>query len=760
MKKFRKYSLFLILFIFSSLNSSSKFIWQNISAENNDILLLDNNNIFLVGDVGKILRSYDNGNKWKWQETGIRADFKSIHFIDSDNGFIVGDSGYVLSTTNSGRIWHSEKVGNQKFYAVKMIDYYNVVICGTNGTIFKTADHGKNWKLAYKNDSTILRRLKFVDASTGYAVGEHNFVLKTEDGGLNWQSLFPYKKNFMLASLDFFDKDHGIIGGFDSTAKQPITYTTTNGGKTWDSLKFNFWANWLDLRMLSPNEVVLVSYHGFILKTQDFFKTYQYFAPKTNEFCSYMPTQVYIKSLSCFNNIIFCNGYQNTIFKSTDRGDNFKIINWFDLKSVPRSLLMSGMMFFSDDNFLYYGETGHIFKSRDGGTMWSYIYPKDSTNYELYFYESTLFSHHINSEKKGFLVGKRQNQPQKNFSTNFTIETTDGGENWFASDLIGARSMSFTDDLTGFAVADSILSKTTDGGKSWGSRAFITPKSRMSFIGVDFKTKDIGYLYGRQLTYPTDDTVNYPNRNAFRLFKTTDGGATFDTIATIGNSRLYVKNAYFRDENTGFLFGSGYDILTTSDGGKNWMWQKIDTAFRNILSMKILNNNIGFAGSIQDTIMSTTNGGKSWIFEKMIAKSVYDTLSLYSNISVKSQDTIFLYGYNKLIRGVNISDTSTAVKEEVEKFNPYFYISIMPNPVANYVNFKLYGLFSVGSADLDLRILDIFGTEVADLTAYANNNRNGTTSEFNYNISELPVGVYIIKLSSMGYVYVKKLVKT
>ena len=754
--------IFLVILFIAPCQSHAKFIWQNITANETEILLIDSLNFYLVGDDGKILRSYDGGVKWEWQESYIRANLMSVSFTDLNNGFAVGDSGYVLSTQNSGKTWATQKVGNKRFFAVKMIDNNNIFVVGDRGVIYKTTDGGKNWNLKFENDSTCLKRIKFIDDKTGYTVGEHNFAFKTVDGGNNWTSIFQsHNKYFQLCAVDFFDINHGVIGGMDSLSQLALTYTTTDGGQTWDTVKLDLWEYWVGAKMYGPQKVLLFGWTG-VLKTDDFFKTYTNTEYTTKDYLNWHPQPVLIKSISALDNgTIYYLGFNHSIVKSDDYGNNFKFVNWFDLTIQPSMLYMAGLVCLNERECLFYGETGHIFRSVDGGTVWNHVYPADSANYFPLFAKSTLFAHHFKSEKDGFLAGRRQDQPP-DYLTKFTIFTNDGGLAWTANDKITARSMSFPEDDIGFAVADSNFSKTTDGGETWLTKAVFSKKSMMNFWEVDFKTKDIGFIHGRQGAYPTDDTINFPNRNAYRVLKTTDGGNSFDTIATVGNARLYVKNVYFKDENIGFLFGSGYDMLVTKDGGQNWDWQKLDSNYHGIriLSMKFLDSENGIAGAINDTVFITTDGGKNWKGERIPAMSGYGSLSEFSVISVKNKDTIFLYGYNRLIRGVKMPDSLNIVKETVNIFNPYFFISIAPNPVSNIVKFKIYGLYSVKDSPLSFKILDIFGDEVLDLSAYANDNNNGSTSEFNYNISALPLGVYIVKLSSMGYVHVIKLVKT
>jgi len=758
----KKLIIFLLALMILFTNSMySKFIWQQINSIERDILLIDSLNFFIVGDKGKILRSYDGGVNWEWQESLQRRNLLSISFIDLNNGFISADSGYVISTTNSGKTWKTQKVGNENFYAIKMIDMKHIIVAGEKGTIYASYDNGTSWKLVYKNDSTTLKKLKFINAQNGFAVGENNIILKTIDGGESWNSLFPYHKNYMLSSVDFFDLQYGVVGGFDSLSARSLTYKTSDGGITWDTVKFDFWANWLGAKMYSRQKVLLFCYYGTIVKTEDFFNTFNSELPTTKDYIDVFPKPASIRSISALSNgIIFCIGSNHILAKSNDYGKNFKIIKWFDMTKPPGSIFMSGMVFLNDRESLFYGETGHIFKSIDCGTTWNYVYPRDSTKYVLYFANSTLFAHYFKTEKEGFLVGKRQPQLDVQHHTTFTIKTEDGGLSWVATDKIKAHSMSFPNKNTGYAVADSILSKTTDGGETWITKTIFPAKSLMNFWEVDFKTENLGFIHGRQGNYATDDTLNFPYKTAYRVLKTTDGGISFDTIATIGNRKLNACNVYFKNEQKGFVFGKGYDMLVTEDGGKNWSWQKIDTNRRQISSMKFLDVNFGIAGSAMDTVFITTDGGKNWISERVPAKSGYDTITSFSHIEVKNKDTIFLFGYNTLIRGVNYPDSTDNIDESVNQYNPYFFISINPNPVLSTVKFKLFGLYSVKNSYLNFKILDILGNEVMDLSNLANENNDGKTSEFTCNISSLHLGIYIIKLSSNGYIYVSKLIKT
>ncbi|MDP4229267.1 MAG: YCF48-related protein [Bacteroidota bacterium] len=59
-------------------------------------------NVTVVGEHGKIFRSYDGGINWQEQNSGTQNTLYGVMFIDSITGWAVGDGGIILHTTNGG----------------------------------------------------------------------------------------------------------------------------------------------------------------------------------------------------------------------------------------------------------------------------------------------------------------------------------------------------------------------------------------------------------------------------------------------------------------------------------------------------------------------------------------------------------------------------------------------------------------------------------------------------------------------------------
>jgi photosystem II stability/assembly factor-like uncharacterized protein len=61
-----------------------------------------------------------------------------------------------------------------------------LVAGGEHGVIIVSDDNGAQWRQVFSPVDVTIDQIRFVDARTGWAVGDFGVVLKTEDGGLSW----------------------------------------------------------------------------------------------------------------------------------------------------------------------------------------------------------------------------------------------------------------------------------------------------------------------------------------------------------------------------------------------------------------------------------------------------------------------------------------------------------------------------------------------------------------------------------------------
>ena len=102
-----------------------------------------------------------------------------------------------------------------------------MVAVGEEGVILRSAD-GKNWTQSASPVNVMLTRVRFADASHGWALGYDASILQTEDGGKTWALRHHDSQDRALYDILFLDAQHGIVVGAYGRVLE-----TRDGGKTW-----------------------------------------------------------------------------------------------------------------------------------------------------------------------------------------------------------------------------------------------------------------------------------------------------------------------------------------------------------------------------------------------------------------------------------------------------------------------------------------------------------------------------------------------
>ncbi|HPI12400.1 MAG TPA: hypothetical protein PLK63_15245, partial [Catalimonadaceae bacterium] len=248
----------------------------------------------------------------------------------------------------------------------------------------------------------------------------------------------------------------------------------------------------------------------------------------------------------------------------------------------------------------------------DGGATWNRSFIPETPGFVL----AKLIKI---SDVKGIASGKSVN------GQGLLIQTLDAGKNWTILARIPVTSVSriqFVSADTGFIQCEpNSFWKTVDGGHNWVR--MIMPDGLEQFVrGVDFFDGNRGYLYMNKNSGPP----NY-NTNAFRLYKTTNGGqswimtrdfsgATLDYISTLKTlapdrlvfGSLYPEKLYLSVDGgvsdiqvvTGSNFPFNSESQWFNDGSGRWTNYKVGCY-----------SGMGY-NSCQTRILSTTDNGGTW----------------------------------------------------------------------------------------------------------------------------------------------------
>lgn len=247
-------------------------------------------------------------------------------------------------------------------------------------------------------------------------------------------------------------------------------------------------------------------------------------------------------------------------------------------------------------------------------------------------------------------------------------EATGSGWHWLNPVPRGEslNGIDMVDANVGYAVGNiGCLMKTYDGGKSWVAKSSGTTEDlhAVAFIdsdtgwvggenGVILKTDGTGgATWVKQTTNVTDGEISaihfrdvnkgWATDNAGRIFRTTDGGTTWQHTPIAD----YLTSIYFTSDLVGFAVSSSGIVYKSTDGGVTWpTTQLLPGNALSDITFKPGSDQIGWIVAQVPGVNSaykTTNGGGSWTPVGDAALGWW-----YSVSYAPSSDTLWVVGMN------------------------------------------------------------------------------------------------------------------
>ncbi len=362
----------------------------------------------------------------------------------------------------------------------------------------------------------------------------------------------------------------------------------------------------------------------------------------------------------------------------------------------------------------------------------------------------------VNSNK-GMAVGGDINNA-------YIIRTIDAGTTWDTAYTLTNSyywpnsDITFSNNLTAYAIVNNLLVKTTDFGNTWGTTIFNNNLKAINFpsdsigyiIGYTssiYKTTNAGNTWNQLITGITspsslffvNDTVGYISHDS-SIFKTTNGGVNW----TPSNTGYLCSNVVFPSDSIGYCFGiypySVNDtlfILKTIDGGTNWFKQyaMFGASFTTI--MCFANDSTGyFTGIFQ--MYKTVDGGLTWNFQSSSPPSWGNFFDWVADVFFLNQDTGFAVGnLGQFYRTYNGGNTIVITKDN--KYITYdVQFNAFPNPFDDYTTLT----FDYDSEEnYTINILDVSGKMVRQI----NNIKTNKIKIYKNRLSE---GLYFAQIFS------------
>ncbi|MFZ5830641.1 MAG: WD40/YVTN/BNR-like repeat-containing protein, partial [Planctomycetota bacterium] len=294
-----------------------------------EVVFVDAECGWAVGDRGVIWHTEDGGRRWQLQESGIGASLRSVTFIDRQTGWVGGGSTHpyahssfavVLATRDGGRSWKQVPAPLPAVRRLRMFDTRRGwALCAPSSRfpwpVFVTEDGGQTWAplvggaqgdwlaaeltapasgaLAGRMGAAAairqqrvellgaafglraLRDLRLLPPTGGWLVGDGGLLMATTDLGASWQSPpAPLPQEF----ADQFDlRTVTAVGDRVWAAGDPGTRVlhSPDGGRSWLAATTNSRAPIEDLCFVDTLHGWAVGALGTILATDDGGRTWR-----------------------------------------------------------------------------------------------------------------------------------------------------------------------------------------------------------------------------------------------------------------------------------------------------------------------------------------------------------------------------------------------------------------------------------------------------------------------------------------------------
>jgi photosystem II stability/assembly factor-like uncharacterized protein len=370
---------------------------------------------------------------------------------------------------------------------------------------------------------------------------------------------------------------------------------------------------------------------------------------------------------------------------------------WVDQTGNGGAANYRSVHFMNDNIGVAVAESSVFSRTTDGGTTWNFISVAGASH---------TYGVHFSGSDVGFAVGE----------SGTLFKSTDGGANWSAKTsgtTVRLNAVQLLNTSTAVVVGNGgTILKTTNGGDSWTT---IVSGVTNNLIKLQFINATTGFTI---------------SETGGIILKTTDGGTTWSNMSSPGV--LGFRTAFFIDENTAYLSGAS-NLFKTTNGGANWSVVNFG-GIALMFSIHFTDINNGYIGGQGHLVYETTDAGATWTLATTPSASLND---IFHAFSFPSPNVGYVVGYPSKIKK---KGTSTAgnldLTDSGDKLNMY------PNPTSGFMTIQL-----VDNSKLDqVAVFDLQGKQLL------------TTESNELDFTKMPLGMYVIKVSTESKTYTERII--
>nr|MEE4267729.1 YCF48-related protein [Candidatus Krumholzibacteria bacterium] len=219
------------------------FNWANpLPAGNplNAVAFADEQRGWAVGNTGVILRTTDGGDSWSlvpdtWQTL---PDLLDVVALDAETIVAVGGGSGAYRSADGGLSWTPTPAPHEGRLVNLTAVGGRLVAVGDGGAVAASFDQGLTWSAMPSPGDGYLGDQHWFDDNHGVVTAGafplfDGFAARTRDGGLTWEPVAAVDAG-SLHNIDFMDAQTGfMIGDFEA-------YRSDDGGETWQDTGFAF----------------------------------------------------------------------------------------------------------------------------------------------------------------------------------------------------------------------------------------------------------------------------------------------------------------------------------------------------------------------------------------------------------------------------------------------------------------------------------------------------------------------------------------
>jgi photosystem II stability/assembly factor-like uncharacterized protein len=266
---------------------------------------------------------------------------------------------------------------------------------------------------------------------------------------------------------------------------------------------------------------------------------------------------------------------------------------------------------------------GGNFLSTDGGQTWA--------NASKGYTGAKLTDIAVDPDSSGIVFVNGRSGP---------FRSVDGGANWtgisyspasrpewnaIAINPSDSREILISDELEGY------IFKSTDRGRTWrevfdepnsGDECSLTPPAQMcrdGFQDIAYAPSNTSIIYAGMRACRRNIDHNFPKRNSYGMYKSTDGGENWAAINNgLGTTYINIHAVAVHPSNANTVYiGTWKDgLFKTTDGGSSWVAKNAGLTASDVRAVAIDPNapQTIYAGLGEGAgIYKSTNGGDSWV---------------------------------------------------------------------------------------------------------------------------------------------------